>query len=287
MQPSRNIAARAGRWSAQHRKSAILGWLGFVIVSLVIGMSLVPQKEIDSTSGLPGETGQAQKALDGAFPEESAEQVLIQSKQLDAADPRFQAAVADMTQRLRNTGGVANVGQAQVSADGHSALVTFDLPGDSDTAEKSVVGSLAAVAAAQKAHPHLRVEEMGDASMNKEIAETSGAEMGKSMLLSLPLTLIILVFAFGALLAAGIPVLLALTSVAATMGCWAPSASSLRSMHRSSTSCCWSAWPSGSTTASSTSSGHAKSAPQDARTMPPSRLLRRHRDVRCSSPASP
>ena len=33
MQPSRNIAARAGRWSAQHRKKAIIGWLAFVILA--------------------------------------------------------------------------------------------------------------------------------------------------------------------------------------------------------------------------------------------------------------
>ena len=110
----------------------------------------------------------------------------------------------------------------QISADGHSALVNFELPGDSDVTEKSVVGSLAAVAAAQKAHPELRVEEMGDESLTKAVVEKSNEEMSKSMLLSLPLTLLILVFAFGALVAAGIPVLLALTSVAATLGLLGP-----------------------------------------------------------------
>ncbi|MET0513059.1 MAG: MMPL family transporter [Thermoleophilaceae bacterium] len=228
MQTPDNFTARVGRWSAQHRKKAIFGWLAFVLVSLFIGMNLVPQKEIDQNSAGPGESGQAAKALNGAFPDASTEQVLIQSKQLDAGDRQFKAAVADVTQRLQNTKGVDDVvgpydgAKGQISADGHSVLVDFELPGDSDVAKESVVNSLATVAAAQKAHPELRIEEMGDESLNKAVAEKSGKEMSKSMLFSLPLTLLILAFAFGALVAAGIPVLLALTSVAATLGLLGP-----------------------------------------------------------------
>jgi uncharacterized membrane protein YdfJ with MMPL/SSD domain len=223
-----NFTARVGRWSVQHRRKAIFGWLAFVLVSLVIGFNVVPQKEIDASEGVPGESGQAAKAIDGAFPEESAEQVLVQSPELTATDPRFRAAVADVTGRLERTDGVANVvdpydgSEGQVSADGHSALVTFELPGDSKKAEESVVGSLAAVDAAQQAHPGLRIEEAGDASINKAVLDKDNEEMGKSALFSLPLTLVILVFAFGALVAAGIPILLALTAVAATMGLLGP-----------------------------------------------------------------
>ena len=154
--------------------------------------------------------------------------MLIQSKQLEAGDAQFKAAVADVTQRLQNTKGVDDVvgpydgADGQISADGHSVLVDFELPGDSDVAKESVVNSLATVAAAQKAHPELRIEEMGDESLNKAVLEKSSEEMSKSMLFSLPLTLLILAFAFGALVAAGIPVLLALTSVAATLGLLGP-----------------------------------------------------------------
>jgi uncharacterized membrane protein YdfJ with MMPL/SSD domain len=224
----RNFTARVGRWSVQHRRKAILGWLAFVLVSAVIGFHVVPQKEIDAGASGPGESGQAAEALDRAFPDEASEQVLVQSKELDAGDPQFRAAVADVTQRLENTKGVANFfgpydgGDAEISADGHSALVTFELPGDSAKAEESVVGSLAAVAAAQRAHPELRVEEAGDASINKAALDKDNEEMAKSALFSLPLTLIILVFAFGTLVAAGIPILLALTAVAATLGLLGP-----------------------------------------------------------------
>ena len=228
MQKPENITARIGRWSVQHRKKAIFGWLAFVLVSVVIGFNLVPQKEIERNASGPGESGQAAKAVDGAFPDESSEQVLVQSKELQAGDAQFKAAVADVTQRLQETKGVGDVvgpydGEVgQISADGHSALVTFELPGDAKKSEESVVHSLAAVAAAQKAHPALRVEEAGDSSINKAVADKSNKEMGKSTLFSVPLTLLILVFAFGALVAAGIPLLLALTSVLATLGLLGP-----------------------------------------------------------------
>jgi uncharacterized membrane protein YdfJ with MMPL/SSD domain len=228
-QRNTNLTARIGRWSAQHRKKAIFGWLAFVAVSLVIGFNLVPQKEIDNkTAAGPGESGQATEVLNDAFRNASGEQVLVQSRELSVSDPQFKAAVADVTERLQETKGVDSVvspydaDSGQISRDGHSALVTFELPGTSKTAEENVVGTLAAVDAAAKAHPRIRIEEAGDASINKATLDKDNEEMGKSALFSLPLTLVILVFAFGALVAAGIPLLLALTSVAATMGLLGP-----------------------------------------------------------------
>jgi uncharacterized membrane protein YdfJ with MMPL/SSD domain len=224
-----NLTGRIGRWSVQHRKTAIFGWLAFVAAAMVIGFGVIPQEKIDNkTAGGPGESGQAAEVLNDAFPTESAEQVLVQSKALKSDDPRFKAAVADVSERLQDTKGVDSVvgpydGEAgQISRDGHSALVTFELPGDSKTAEENVVGALAAVDAAAKAHSELRIEEAGDASINKAALDKSNEEMGKSTMFSTPLTLLILVFAFGALAAAGIPVLLALTSVGATLGLLGP-----------------------------------------------------------------
>ena len=227
-QSNHNLAARVGRWSVQHRRKAILGWLAFVFISLAVGFNLVPQKNLEQNEGMPGESGKAGQVLKDAYPDEAGEQVLVQSKQLRAGDSQFKAAVADVTQRLEGTKGVSEVvgpyesGSGQISKDGHSALVTFTLPGDQKTTEKSVVRSLAAVSAAAKAHPELRVEESGDASINKATKDKSNDELGSSMFMSLGLTLIILMFTFGALVAAGIPVLLGLTAVLATLGLLGP-----------------------------------------------------------------
>ena len=221
-QTNHNLAARAGRWSVQHPRKAILGWLAFVFVSLAVGFSLVPQTNIEPNEGMPGESGKAGQILNDAYPDEAGEQVLIQSTTLKAGDPQFNAAVADVKQRLESTKGVDEVESGQVSKDGHSALVTFTLPGKSDVTEKSVVNSLAAVHAAAKAHPELRIDETGDASISKATLDKSNEEMGSSMFMSLGLTLIILMFTFGALVAAGIPVLLGLTAVLATLGLLGP-----------------------------------------------------------------
>ena len=59
---------------------------------------------------------------------------------------------------------------------------------------------------------------MGDASAPKAVIDQYGKDLGKAGMLSLPITLIILLFAFGALVAAGIPLLLALTAVFGTFG---------------------------------------------------------------------
>ncbi len=221
-QTNHNLAARVGRWSVQHRRKAILGWLAFVFVALVVGFNLVPQKNIEPMEGMPGESGKAGQILADAYPDKAGEQVLVQSKDLRASDSQFKAAVADVSQRLERTKGVDAVATEAVSKDGHSVLVTFELPGDSKTTAENVAGSLAAVAAAQQAHPELRIAESGDASINKATKDKSNKEMGSSMFMSLGLTLIILLFTFGALVAAGIPVLLGLTAVLATLGLLGP-----------------------------------------------------------------
>jgi uncharacterized membrane protein YdfJ with MMPL/SSD domain len=217
-----NLAARVGRWSVQHRRKAILGWLAFVFVSMVIGFNLVPQKNIEQMDAMPGESGKAGQILSDAYPDKSNEQVLVQSNTLKASDSQFKAAVADVSQRLERTKGVDEVAAPQISKDGHSALVTFELPGDQKTTEKSVVGSRAAVAAAEKVNPELRIDETGDASINKAEKDKSNSELGSAMFMSLGLTLFILLFTFGALVAAGIPVLLGLTAVLATLGLLGP-----------------------------------------------------------------
>jgi uncharacterized membrane protein YdfJ with MMPL/SSD domain len=221
---ARNLAARIGCWSARHRKKAIFGWLAFVVLAFAIG-NAVGTKTLESAELGVGESGRADKAAFNALPKKAEESVLVQSKTLSARSPEFRSAVADVEVRLRKTEDVNNVvgpysaaAASQVSPDKHSVLVTFELPGDSATTKKSVTPALAAVAAAQKAHPNLRVEQVGDASIQKGLTEKDNQDLGKAALTSLPITLVILIIAFGSLVAAGVPLLLAISSVLAAMG---------------------------------------------------------------------
>ncbi len=219
-----NVAARAGRWSSQHRRAAILGWLAFVVIAVFVG-GAVGTKHIPQDNDGVGESGRAQQVLHDQFPQPANEQVLLQSPTLTVRDPAFRGAIKDVTGRLSALGTVQNVrspllaGNAgEVSRDGHSVLVAFQITGKADNADKRVTASLAATAAAQRAHPNMRIEQAGDASSTKALNKSFSDDFAKARTLSLPITLLILVVAFGALVAAGIPVLLAGTGVAATLG---------------------------------------------------------------------
>ncbi|HYC82713.1 MAG TPA: MMPL family transporter, partial [Solirubrobacterales bacterium] len=236
MQPverSRNLAARAGRWSARHRKLAIWGWVAFVVAAVVAGGALGTKTLSDSEDGV-GESGRADVALERGFPEAAREQVLIQAPKRAGAEgahgERFRAAVADVEHRLAKLGFVHDLqgpykpgNEGQISRDGRSALVEFRIPENPqvDPAEK-VGAALAATQAAAHDHPGLKIVEVGDASAERAISDSLGDDFQKAETTSLPITLLILVVVFGALVAAGVPLILALTAVGATIGLLGP-----------------------------------------------------------------
>jgi RND superfamily putative drug exporter len=215
-----NLAARMGRWSADHWKTATFGWLAFVVVAFALGMS--GAKQIDPNTAGPRESGRMDRILDAGFKRPAGESVLVQSRSLRATDPAFTAAVADVVARVSKLDVVQNVrsplAKGQISKDGRSALVEFEIRGAADKAAEKLDPVLDQVDAAQKAHPQLFIGEFGNASAVKAVETAAGEDLGKAGLLSLPITLIILVIAFGTLVAAGIPLLLALTAVFATFG---------------------------------------------------------------------
>ena len=219
-----NVAARAGRWSSQHRRAAILGWLAFVVMAVFVG-GAIGTKHIPQDNNGVGESGRAQQILHDEFPQPANEQVLLQSATLTVRDPAFRAAIRGRDRAVvcaahgpERALAAAAVTMAKSRRDGHSVLVGFQITGKATDADKRVAASLAATAAAQRAHPNMRIEQAGDASSTKALNKSFSDDFAKARTLSLPITLLILVVAFGALVAAGIPVLLAGTGVAATLG---------------------------------------------------------------------
>jgi uncharacterized membrane protein YdfJ with MMPL/SSD domain len=227
---SQNLASRAARWSAGHRKTAIFGWLAFVVIAVFLA-GAVGQKTIADEDYGNGSSKVADQAIAKAdFRETGDEQVLVQGKgSVKVGDQQFTAAVNDVVSRLRHTPHVTRVkspfakgNEGNLAKDGRSALVTFEIPGDDDVAKDRVDATLAATAAAQKANPGVYVGQFGDASADKAISKAYSDDFKKAEGLSLPITLVILIVAFGALVAAGVPLLLGLTAVGATIGLLAP-----------------------------------------------------------------
>ena len=222
--PRSNLAARMGRWSAAHWKTATFGWLAFVVVAFALG-GMVGLKNIDESAPGPGESGRMDRILDEGFKQPAGENVLIQSRSHRATDPAFRAAIDDVVTGISKLDAVRNVrsplasGHAdQIAKDGHAAFVQFDIRGDKDKAVDKIEPVLKSVADAQRLHPGFVIGEFGNASAQKGVETAYKDDLAKAGTLSLPITLIILVLAFGALVAAGIPLLLALTAVFATFG---------------------------------------------------------------------
>jgi len=218
-----NIAARMARWSAHHRKKAIFGWLVFAVV--LFGVSnVVPMKEIVFDTAGPGESGRADAILYEDFKQPSGETVLIQSDSLTAGSPKFKAAVEAVIAGVSKLDAVAKVespydaeNTGQISADKRSVMVAVEIEGLSDDASAKVDPIVARVAEVQKAHPDLTIGSFGE-STNKAVEAAFFDDLKKAGLYSIPLTLTILLVAFGALVAAGIPLLLGLTAVLGTLG---------------------------------------------------------------------
>ncbi|MDX2523376.1 MMPL family transporter [Streptomyces europaeiscabiei] len=220
----RGIAARAGGWSARHRWAAVGIWVLFVVLTMGIG-SAMGSVEVKDSDQLKGETSTAAHIIEEAGIEEPAgETVLIQAKDDDtlATDATFRAAVDDVMKAVEGTGKVTDVTSPYdtrtISKDGRSALVQFDVRGESDTAGERIEPVLKAVESVQKDHRTLRIEEIGGASMMKTFDDAFGDDFQKAEYSALPVALGILLIAFGAVVAALLPVALAMTAIMATMG---------------------------------------------------------------------
>jgi uncharacterized membrane protein YdfJ with MMPL/SSD domain len=222
---SQNIAARAGRWSARHWKTATLGWFALVAFIFVLG-SVVGTKELSDAGGMNGDSARAERIIDNAgFPDNPSEVVLIQSASARVEDRAFKDAVADVVRALSQVQGVEHVhspyargNDGQIAESRRAALVPFELDGQTNEPYDGVERALAAVTEVQRMHPDFRIEETGGPSIERALDDTVEKDFRRAEFSSVPLTLGILLVAVGALLAAFLPVLLALTAFAGATG---------------------------------------------------------------------
>jgi uncharacterized membrane protein YdfJ with MMPL/SSD domain len=209
-----NIAASLGSWSAAHRKTAIMGWLMLVVVATLIGGMMGQKNLTDAEEGTGDSARAAQILTDAGIKSPASEMVLVQS----SAPGGYRGAADAVVAGVQGTGLTQNLKSPLVSRDHRSALVQFDMKGDPDKAADRVQPVLDAVTKVKAAHPGLKVEEFGDASGEHWFNNTLGKDFSRAELTAVPIALGILIVAFAALLAAFVPVLLALTAFFAANG---------------------------------------------------------------------
>jgi RND superfamily putative drug exporter len=222
----RPAVERIACWSARHRKAVVIGWLLFVGAAFLAGQLLgtASRPQFD-----PGQAGQAEQVLHGlGVTTPPSESVLIQARTPGVTfqnDPAMRQATAAVVTALRRMPRAAEDvvsplgpgGRGLVSASGRSALVTFRVAGPHASADTTVGTDMAAVSAVAARYPRLRVAEAGGASTDAASGALLDSDFRKAEATSVPITLVLLLAVFGALIAAGIPVVLAGAAVMATI----------------------------------------------------------------------
>jgi RND superfamily putative drug exporter len=217
----RGLAAALGSWSGRHRMIAIGAWLLFVVAATVLGSAA-------GRVGLPGyrqgagDSARAEQVLASAhIGQPAAEMVLVRSSSaaVTAASPAFRHAVGRALAEISGTGLARQVQDPYVdrllSASGRDALIRFNLAGGPDSQVTTV---LAAVARAEAASPGFTMTETGDASAQRALNNDIGSNFSRAEWTAVPLAIGVLLGVFGALMAAVLPVLLALTAFIGSVG---------------------------------------------------------------------
>src|SRR5215472_14933992 len=225
---NRPVTERIACWSARHRLIALVGSLlmvgGALLAGRVYGTQSQPQYD-------PGRSGVAERMLDDLHVvTPPSETVLIQSRtpgplRTFAASPRMRLATGAVVAALRALPGAASdirsplgrEGKGLIAPGGGSVLVTFQVAGPHSQVDATVARALHAIAAVQSRYPDLIVAETGGASVDRAATALLGQDFHQAELTSVPLTLLLLLVVFGALIAASIPVILAGTAVMTTV----------------------------------------------------------------------
>ncbi|WP_079132035.1 MMPL family transporter [Streptomyces nanshensis] len=210
------LAARLGGWSTRHRRTAVLGWLLFVVLAATLG-GVTGVAEVTDSEGMSGDSARAQRILEDAGIEEPAGETVM----VTGAGPEvWKPVAAEVARAVEATGEAERTRRPVPSEDGRAALLEFRMKGSAETAGDRVQPVMDAVAKVREAHrgEGVTVRQYGQASADKWLGEMLGDDFAKAEWTAVPVALGILLVAFGALVAALLPVALAVTAFVAANG---------------------------------------------------------------------
>ncbi|WP_141580706.1 MMPL family transporter [Actinomadura sp. WMMA1423] len=208
-----DLLVRMARWSAGHPWRGIAAWLLFVVLCLGIGVAAGGHAATTEDFRI-GEAGRGEAmAAEGGLQQRPVEHVLVTGRGA-AAD----AAARDAAARMGRLPEVESVSAPVRSGDGSAVRVDVTLKGSELQGKKHVEPLLAQTAAVRAAHPDVTVEETGGPSISKGVEELRDDDLARTEVIALPITLVTLLVVFGSFAVAVVPVVLALTSIAAAIG---------------------------------------------------------------------
>ena len=248
---SESFTARIAMWSARRRRWVALGWVLLVMLAFVACQAAPVDTDIKEEG--PGEAGKGFELFEERFGEEQSnaqEIVVFSHPSLTVDDSEYQDTVTGLMEDLRTLRAVRSDEAtattpvvasrrvvsgttthydtglsreqspfvAQNDSGGDVTFTLVDLEGDTDEAEENVDYLLTAVEEAQTAAPDFTILEGGGASQAKQVEELINEDFGFALFLNLPVTFVILILAFGALVAATVPLALAFTAIIIATG---------------------------------------------------------------------
>jgi len=248
--PAGSLTARMAAWSGRHRKAVVFVWALVVVVAMG-SCSLVKANTNIELKG-PGESLDGLeliRARFGAQQDVAQEIVVFSHPSLTVDDPAYKDTVQGLMAKLEGlrvekttvAGGTTVVSStrivsgtlthydlgmprgaspfvAQNKTGGDVTFALVDLVGDLNQAQENVGPVVDTVAEASATSDVFTIVVGGTASINKQTTEVVNQDFGRALFLNLPVTVLILILAFGALVAALVPVALALAAIAVANG---------------------------------------------------------------------
>ncbi|MFE2869214.1 MMPL family transporter [Embleya sp. NPDC059259] len=213
-----NLPVRVARWSAGHPWRAIAGWVLFVALCLGGGIA-VGGNAATADDFRVGEAGRGEAlATEGGLQQRPMERVLITAKTGPLDVRAATAAAGEIVDRMGRLPEVSSVAAPVRSADGTAIRVDVTMKGAELDGKNHVDPLLAQTAKVRAGYPGLRIAETGGPSISKDVQGQRGEDLSRTELIALPVTLLTLLIVFRSAAMATVPLLLALSSIAASIG---------------------------------------------------------------------
>ncbi len=213
---------RLGRWTALHFRAVLVAW---AVVAVALG-ALAPRVEHAlSGAGWEASGSESVAARDLVQREfhgnsSAALMVVVHSDRRTIAHPEFKHAVTEAQSILRADAAVAAVipprAPGSISRDGHTAVIQASAAKGTNEMVRAADDLKHSLAAAEGSGVDVNLT--GGSGMWSDFNEANKNAMLKSELLSWPVTMAILVVAFGSLVAAGLPLMLTILGLVASAG---------------------------------------------------------------------
>ncbi|MGH2550936.1 MAG: MMPL family transporter, partial [Thermomicrobiales bacterium] len=224
--------AGLARSSASRPWRVVLLWVGFLVVAfgLIGGVGLNLSTDIEFLNNPDSKQGDQILTDKFNLDDPPAETVIVTSDTLTVDDPAFQAVVTQVMDTLNahpdliETGQLTNYYQATaegntavadqlVSEDRHSTLVPVTYNVEDTEDGEPVVHAIDAISV-----DGFDVLSVGDVSIDETFNSTAEEDLQQAEFLGIPAALIILIIVFGALVAAGVPIILSIISILISLG---------------------------------------------------------------------